>query len=98
MIRVLLPAHLRALARSAAEVTLDAGPDATLRTAVDALEARYPVLEGTIRDRTSKQRRPFIRYFACESDLSHRSIDDPLPGAVASGEEPLLIVGAMAGG
>ncbi|HEY5340809.1 MAG TPA: MoaD/ThiS family protein [Candidatus Aquilonibacter sp.] len=98
MIRVVLPAHLRALARVSDEVTVETDGVATLRTAVEALEIRFPVLAGTIRDRTSKVRRPFIRYFACQRDLSHVSIDDPLPDPVASGTEPLLIVGAMAGG
>jgi molybdopterin synthase sulfur carrier subunit len=98
VIRVVLPPHLRVLARASDEIAIDAGVAPTLRSAVDALETRYPALAGTIRDRTSARRRPFIRFFACERDLSHVSIDEPLPEAVARGDEPLLIVGAMAGG
>lgn len=98
MIRVVLPAHLRALARIEGDVHLDVPEPATQHDVLTALEARYPVLTGTIRDRTTRKRRPFIRFFACERDLSHESPDAPLPDAVTSGSEPLLIVGAMAGG
>ncbi|HWF86228.1 MAG TPA: MoaD/ThiS family protein [Vicinamibacterales bacterium] len=97
MIRVVLPAHLRTLAR-VDEVTLDVAGQATLRSVLDALEARYPVLLGTIRDHDTQQRRPFLRFFACEEDLSHESPDVPLPEAVATGAEPFLVIGAMAGG
>ena len=98
MIRVSLPAHLRTLARVDGEVQLDVGGQVTLRSVLDALEARYPVLRGTIRDQVTHQRRPFIRFFACEEDLSHERPDAPLPDAVAMGAEPFLIVGALAGG
>jgi molybdopterin converting factor small subunit len=98
MIRVALPAHLRTLASVAGEVTLDLAGEATQRTVLDALESRYPVLRGTIRDQSTHQRRAFVRFFACEQDLSHESPDDPLPAAVVNGAEPLLVVGAMAGG
>jgi molybdopterin synthase sulfur carrier subunit len=98
MIRVVLPAHLRTLARVSDEVTLNIEDQVTQRTVLDALEARYPMLRGTIRDHVTFKRRPFIRFFACEQDLSHESPDAPLPDAVAVGEEPFLIVGAMAGG
>lgn len=98
MIRVVLPAHLRILARVAGEVTLDVAAPVTQRTVLDALEARYPMLRGTIRDRATLRRRPFVRFFACEQDLSHEAIDAPLPAAVAEGREPYLVVGAMAGG
>lgn len=98
MIRVVLPAHLRALARVEGEVLLDIDGAATRRSVLDALEARYPVLRGTIRDHATQQRRPFLRFFACERDLSHDSPDAPLPDIVAAGAEPYLIVGAMAGG
>jgi molybdopterin synthase sulfur carrier subunit len=98
MIRVVLPGHLRALACVGGEATLDVDGPATQRSVLDALEARYPVLCGTIRDRVTQRRRPFVRFFACERDLSHDAPDAPLPDAVASGAEPLLIVGAMAGG
>jgi sulfur-carrier protein len=98
MIRVVLPAHLRNLARVGTEVELEIAGAVTQRSVVDALEARYPMLQGTIRDHVTKQRRPFLRFFACEEDLSHESIDVPLPEAVAKGKEPLLIVGAIAGG
>jgi hypothetical protein len=98
MIRVVLPPHLRALARADAEVQLEVAAPVTIRSVVDAVEARYPMLAGTIRDHITKERRPFLRYFACQEDLSHESIDSPLPDAVASGAEPLLIVGAIAGG
>ncbi|MBV9082984.1 MAG: MoaD/ThiS family protein [Acidobacteriaceae bacterium] len=98
MIRVVLPAHLRTLARVNGEVTLNVEGEATVRSILDALEASYPMLRGTIRDHTTHQRRPFVRFFACEEDLSHEQPDLPLPAAVASGAEPLLIVGAIAGG
>ncbi|MGH8247057.1 MAG: MoaD/ThiS family protein [Gammaproteobacteria bacterium] len=98
MIRVVLPAHLRALARVDGEVKLHVEGRATQRSVVDALESRYPMLRGAIRDHVTQQRRPFVRFFACEQDLSHESPDAPLPDAVALGAEPFLIVGAMAGG
>jgi len=98
MIRVVLPVHLRTLARVDGEVELDLEGEVTQRSVLDALEARYPVLCGTIRDHVTKQRRPFLRFFACEQDLSHEPPDGPLPDAVASGAEPFLIVGAIAGG
>jgi hypothetical protein len=93
-----LPQHLRALAHTGSEVSLDVAPPVTLRAVVDALEARYPMLRGTIRDHVTGQRRPFLRFFACEEDLSHEPPDAPLPEAVSSGSEPLLIIGAIAGG
>ena len=98
MIRVVLPAHLRTLARVDGEVTLDVRGKITQRSVLDSLEARYPMLRGTIRDHGTFKRRAFVRFFACEQDLSHESPDAPLPEAVGKGEEPLLIVGAMAGG
>jgi hypothetical protein len=98
MIRVVLPAHLRTLARIDYEVTLDVEGRATLRSVLDALESDYPMLRGTIRDHVTQQRRPFVRFFACEEDLSHELPDAALPDAVASGAEPFLVVGAMAGG
>ena len=98
MIRVVLPAHLRTLARVDGEVKLDVEGKVTQRSVLDALEAQYPMLRGTIRDHVTQQRRPFIRFFACEQDLSHEEADALLPTAVASGAEPFLIVGAMAGG
>ena len=98
MIRVVLPAHLRTLARVNGEVKLDVPGKVTQRSVLDALEAQYPMLEGTIRDHLTQQRRAFLRFFACEEDLSNESPDAPLPEAVAHGTEPLLIVGAMAGG
>ena len=98
MIRVLLPAHLRTLARVNGEVQLEVAPPATQRSVLDALEASYPVLLGTIRDHVTLRRRPFVRFFALEQDLSHESPDAPLPVAVASGAEPFLVVGAIAGG
>jgi molybdopterin synthase sulfur carrier subunit len=98
MIRVILPAHLRTLARVDSEVTLDVEGQVTQRSVLDALEARYPMLRGTIRDQVTQQRRAFVRFFACEEDLSHEPPDAPLPDAVAVGAEPLLIIGAMAGG
>jgi hypothetical protein len=93
-----LPAHLRTLARVDDEVTLQLAHEVTQRSVLDALEARYPVLCGTIRDHVTQQRRPYLRFFACEEDLSHESPDAPLPDAVAAGTEPFLVVGAMAGG
>lgn len=98
MIRVVLPAHLRRLARVDGEVVLDVEGQPTQRAVLDALEARYPMLRGTIRDHVTKQRRAFVRFFACEQDLSHDSPDTPLPQRVAAGDEPFLVVGAMAGG
>jgi len=98
LIRVALPAHLRTLARISGEVELQVTGPVTQGSVLDALEARYPMLRGTIRDQRTGQRRAFIRFFACERDLSHEQPDVPLPGAVASGAEPYLIVGAMAGG
>ena len=98
MIRVVLPTHLRTLARVNSEVKLDVEGPATQRTVLDALEVRYPMLRGTIRDHGTQRRRAFVRFFACEQDLSHASPDALLPDAVAIGAEPLLIVGAMAGG
>jgi len=97
-IRVALPYHLRNLARVGNEVELEVADPVTVRTVVDALEACYPMLQGTIRYHDTKKRRPFLRFFACEEDLSHDSPDDPLPDAVAAGKEPLLIIGAIAGG
>ena len=98
MIRVTLPAHLRTLAHVQGEVKLDVAEPATQRTVLDALEATYPMLAGTIRDQATKERRAFIRFFACQEDLSNESPDAPLPEAVVNGAEPLMIVGAMAGG
>jgi sulfur-carrier protein len=98
MIRVVLPAHLRGLAGVRGEVELEIEGPATQRSVLDALEARYPMLRGTIREHVTQQRRPFLRFFACEEDLSHELPDAPLPDAVASGAEPLLIIGAIAGG
>jgi len=98
MIRVVLPYHLRNLARVGDEVQVDAGDPATLGGALDALETAYPALRGTFRDHATKQRRPFIRFFACREDLSHEPPDTPLPAQVVSGEEPLMVIGAMAGG
>ena len=98
MIRVILPAHLRMLARAEGEVELEVEGQATQRSVLDALEARYPMLRGAIRDHVTQQRRPFVRFFACEQDLSHESPDAPLPDAVATGAEPFLLVGAIAGG
>ena len=98
MIRVALPQHLRTLARVQGEVELHVDGVATPRTVIDALEARYPMLRGTIRDQQTQARRPFLRYFACQEDLSHEAPDVALPAAVSSGEEPLMIVGAIAGG
>ncbi|HET9312913.1 MAG TPA: MoaD/ThiS family protein [Nitrospira sp.] len=98
MIRVVLPAHLRTLARVAGEVIVDVQGPVTQRSVLDAVEASYPMLKGTIRDHVTKRRRAFVRFFACEQDLSHESPDALLPDAIATGAEPLLIVGAMAGG
>jgi len=98
MIRVVLPTHLRMLAKVGGEVELDVQGPVTQRSVLNALEARYPMLRGTIRDHVTQLRRPFLRFFACEQDLSHESPDSPLPDAVASGTEPLFIVGAIAGG
>jgi hypothetical protein len=98
MIRVELPQHLRTLAHVGREVQLEVAGQVTQRSVLDALEARYPMLRGTIRDHETQQRRPFLRFFACEDDLSHESPDTPLPAAVASGKEPFLIIGAIAGG
>ena len=98
MIRVELPFHLRTLAKVSGEVTLDVAPPITQRTVLDALEARFPALQGTIRDHVTHERRPFVRFFACEQDLSNEPMDAPLPGAVAAGAEPYLIIGALAGG
>jgi hypothetical protein len=97
-IKVVLPSHLRALAHTGSEVSLEIEGQATQRSVLDALENRYPMLRGTIRDHVTQQRRPFMRFFACEQDLSHESPDAPLPDAVVSGAEPFLIVGAIAGG
>lgn len=98
MIRVILPAHLRALARVDGEVSLDITGEVTQRAVLDALESRYPMLRGTIRDHITQRRRPYVRFFACETDLSHQRADAPLPQAVVDGTEPFLVVGAMAGG
>jgi len=98
VIRVFLPAHLRNLARAGSEVALKVAPPVTVTSVLDALETQYPMLRGTIRDHETHKRRPFVRFFACQEDLSHASPDAPLPEAVASGAEPLLIVGAIAGG
>ena len=98
MIRVVLPAHLRTLAKVSGEVKLEVEGQVTQRSVLDALEVSYPTLCGTLRDHVTKKRRPFVRFFACEEDLSHELPDAPLPEAVASGAEPFLIVGAIAGG
>jgi hypothetical protein len=98
MIRVILPPHLRTLAQVRGDVELEVEVPATQRSVLDALEARYPMLRGTIRDHVTQQRRPFLRFFACEEDLSHESPDAPLPDAVGSGREPFIVVGAIAGG
>jgi len=97
-VTVVLPAHLRTLARTGAEVQVQVEACVTQRSVIDALECKFPVLCGTIRDYTTKERRPFLRFFACQEDLSHDPPDKPLPGDVASGEEPFLIIGAIAGG
>ena len=98
MIRVILPYHLRNLAHVGSEVMLEVAPPVTTRAVLDALEARYPMLCGTIRDHVTKERRAFLRFFACEQDLSHDSPDAPLPDEVVSGKEPFLVIGAIAGG
>ncbi len=98
MIRVILPQHLRTLAHVGSEVNLEVEAPVTLRSVLDTLETRYPMLRGTIRDHVTHERRPFLRFFACEDDLSHESPDTTLPEAVASGKEPLVILGAIAGG
>ncbi len=98
MIRVILPQHLRTLAHVGSEVMLEVEGPVTQRSVLDAIEARYPMLRGTIRDQVTQQRRPFLRFFACEEDLSHEPPDAPLPDAVASGREPFIVIGAIAGG
>jgi molybdopterin converting factor small subunit len=98
MIRIVLPAHLRTLAGVGGELEIEVEGEATQRSVLDALEARYPMLRGTIRDQVTGQRRPFVRFFACGEDLSHQSPDALLPEAVASGAEPLVVLGAIAGG
>ncbi len=98
MIRVVLPAHLRTIAQVNGEVALEVAGQPTQRSVLDALEASYPTLRGTIRDHVTQQRRAFVRFFACEQDLSHESPDAPLPSAVAAGTEPFMVVGALAGG
>lgn len=98
MIRVVLPPHLRTLAHVGSEVTLEVKNPVTLGAVLDELESRYPMLRGTIRDHITLKRRPFLRFFACEQDLSHDSADTPLPDAIASGAEPLIVLGAIAGG
>jgi hypothetical protein len=98
MIRVVLPHHLRTLAKVGEEVQLDVAPPVTQRAILDALEARYPVLRGTIREHGTKKRRAFVRFFACEQDLSHDSPDEPLPEPIANGSDPFFVIGAMAGG
>ena len=98
MIRVVIPYHLRVLAQVGAELQLDVAGPVTQRSVLDALEARYPMLRGTIRDQTSFKRRPMIRFFACSDDLSHEELDAPLPDAVAKGQEPYFIIAAIAGG
>jgi sulfur-carrier protein len=98
MIRVVLPAHLRTLGKISGEVQLEIEGVATQRSVIDALESRYPMLRGTIRDHVTFQRRPFVRFFACQEDLSHEPLDAPLPAEVVSGVEPYLVVGAVAGG
>jgi molybdopterin synthase sulfur carrier subunit len=98
MIRVILPTHLRNLAHAGSEVTLEVEGPVTQRSILDALEARYPMLRGAIRDHVTQQRRAFLRFFACEEDLSHQPPDAPLPEAVASGKEPFIVIGAIAGG
>jgi len=98
MIRVIVPPHLRTLAHVSGDVQLEVEGPVTQRSVLDALEARYPMLRGTIRDHVTQQRRPFLRFFACEEDLSHEPPDAPLPDAVASGKEPFIVIGAIAGG
>ena len=97
-IQIVLPAHLRTLARVEKDVSVEVAPPVTLRAVLDALESRYPMLRGTIRDHDTLQRRPFLRFFACQEDLSHDPPDNPLPDAVVQGKEPLMIIGAIAGG
>jgi molybdopterin synthase sulfur carrier subunit len=97
-IQIVLPAHLRTLARVDKDVSIEVDPPITLRAVLDALESRYPMLRGTIRDHDTLQRRPFLRFFACQEDLSHDPPDNPLPDAVVQGKEPLMIIGAIAGG
>ena len=97
-IRVILPFHLRTLAQLSSEVTLEVSPPVTLRAVLNAMEERYPMLRGTIRDQVTQERRPFLRFFACVADLSHQSPDEDLPEAVAAGREPLVVLGAIAGG
>ena len=98
MIRVILPTHLRNLARVGGEVQLEVAGQVTQRSILDALEARYPMLEGTLRDHVTGQRRPFVRFFVCQEDWSHEPADTPLPDAVTTGAEPFLVIGAIAGG
>jgi len=98
MIRVVLPHHLRTLARVADEVQVDPNGSVTLRSVLDAIEAKYPVLRGTIRDHETQKRRPLVRFFACGEDISHESLDTPLPDPIAKGTEPFFIMGAIAGG
>jgi sulfur-carrier protein len=98
VIRVIIPQHLRTLAHVGSEVELELDGPVTLRSVLDTLEARYPMLRGTIRDQVTQQRRPFLRFFACEEDLSHEPPDTPLPDAVVSGKEPFIVIGAIAGG
>jgi molybdopterin converting factor small subunit len=98
MIRVVLPAHLRTLAQLSGEASVEVDGPVTQRSVLDALEARYPTLRGTIRDHSTQQRRAFVRFFACQQDLSHESPDAPLPDAVVNGKEPLIVLGAIAGG
>ena len=98
MIRVVLPQHLRTLARVGSEVQVNVPGPVTLRSILDAIESEYPMLQGTIRDHTTQQRRPFLRFFACGEDLSHESLDAPVPAEVVAGAEPFLIIGAIAGG
>lgn len=97
-VRVVLPAHLKTLAGVSGEVRLDVGGPVTQRAVIDALESRYPALRGTIRDHVTSERRKFVRFFACEEDVSHEAPDSPLPDRVATGEEPFVVMGAMAGG
>ena len=97
-IHVILPQHLRTLAHAGAEVVIAVDPPVTIRSVLDALEAKYPMLRGTIRDHTTRERRAFLRFFACEEDLSHESPDTPLPEEVVNGKEPFLVIGAIAGG
>lgn len=98
MIQVMLPVHLRTLAHVGSEISVDVQGEVTTRSVIDAIEARYPMLRGTIRDYNTQERRPFLRFFACQEDLSHGSPDAPLPAEVVSGREPFLIIGAIAGG